>query len=457
MLLRSGGSLSGGATGGVPELPKSIRAFDGYCTEFLDPFVAACAKLEGDAAIVGGLVKAAWGELRKFLIMATVCKEPEPAKINETLKGLMEPIKAIQKAVNRNAWEKHTKTVSEGVGILNWVVIKPAPRDYMESFIGGSDYWANGIRKEYKATNPDHIAFCDTFKKLLLELMPYVKEYHTTGTTWNKNGIPVSEYNPDAAPAAGAGGAGGGAAAAAAVTAAPKTAASVSAAAAAAANPPKVNLFAALNKGGDITSGLKTVTKDMQTWRADYKPDESKPAPVAKKAVAPRAVETVKGPPKKDFDAAAAKWTVECQSASDGVVEITIGDKKEMVYIYGCIGATIKINGKCKSIAVDGCKKTSVTFGEIMASCEIVNCSRMKIYCLEKASAIAIDKTDGIEIYLPKDSLSLTEILASKSSEMNVSFPDESGELVERPIPEQYVHRIRGGKVTADVSDLYSH
>jgi hypothetical protein len=40
-----------------------------------------------------------------------------------------------------------------------------------EAYIGGSDYWANNIRREFKATNPDQIAFCDNFKNLIKELM----------------------------------------------------------------------------------------------------------------------------------------------------------------------------------------------------------------------------------------------------------------------------------------------
>jgi hypothetical protein len=69
---------------------------------------------------------------------------------------------------------------------------------------------------------------------------------------------------------------------------------------------------------------------------------------------------------------------------------------------------------------------------------------------------VAIDKTDGIIVNLPLTSLDTT-IVASKSSEMNVQWPGADGELIERPIPEQYVHKISGNSVTADVSDLYSH
>ena len=50
-----------------------------------------------------------------------------------------------------------------------------------------------------------------------------------------------------------------------------------------------------------------------------------------------------------------------------------------------------------------------------------------------------------------------TEIVASKSSEMNLSWPDKNGDMMERPIPEQYKHHIKGLTVTAEVSDLYTH
>ena len=40
---------------------------------------------------------------------------------------------------------------------------------------------------------------------------------------------------------------------------------------------------------------------------------------------------------------------------------------------------------------------------------------------------------------------------------MNVSFPGATDEEdnIERPIPEQYVHKIVDGKLTAEVSELY--
>ncbi|CAF4794217.1 unnamed protein product [Pieris macdunnoughi] len=56
---------------------------------------------------------------------------------------------------------------------------------------------------------------------------------------------------------------------------------------------------------------------------------------------------------------------------------------------------------------------------------------------LGKVPTISIDKTDGCQIYLSKDSLDV-EIVSSKSSEMNVLVPQANGDFTEHPIPEQY-------------------
>lgn len=165
--------------------------------------------------------------------------------------------------------------------------------------------------------------------------------------------------------------------------------------------------------------------------------------------------ETPKGEAKLEYQAAGAKWMVEYQGLANGPVTVQIGDMKETVYIYGCIDAHITVAGKCKSIILDGCKKTQLYLDTAFASMEVVNCQRIQVHVRERVPSVAIDKTDGIAVYLAATSMD-TEITASKSSEMNVNFPGPDGEMIERPIPEQYIHRINGTSVTADVTDLYT-
>lgn len=116
----NGNSEASDASGAV--LPKSIIGFDEYCATNLDPFVAVCTKLGGGALEAGNIIKDAWYEMRKILIMATACKEPPQAKISTLLASLSEKVKASSAAVKRNEWEKHCKTCSEGIGCLSWYI-----------------------------------------------------------------------------------------------------------------------------------------------------------------------------------------------------------------------------------------------------------------------------------------------------------------------------------------------
>jgi hypothetical protein len=118
-----GGASSSNSSGGGnndAEAPKSVRAYDEFVSSFVDPFVTAADKLGGDAGSSAHLVKEGFEELRKVLMMAHTCKEPSQAQLPTVLTGISTKAKAANAAVKRNEWEKHCKTVSEGIGCLNW-------------------------------------------------------------------------------------------------------------------------------------------------------------------------------------------------------------------------------------------------------------------------------------------------------------------------------------------------
>ena len=74
-------------------------------------------------------------------------------------------------------------------------------------------------------------------------------------------------------------------------------------------------------------------------------------------------------------------------------------------------------------------------------------------------TSAAIDKTDGCLVYLSKEAMG-AQFVTSKSSEMNVAYPGPNDEMLETPIPEQFVHNVilNGDKprMSAEISDLYS-
>ena len=70
---------------------------------------------------------------------------------------------------------------------------------------------------------------------------------------------------------------------------------------------------------------------------------------------------------------------------------------------------------------------------------------------LGKVPTISVDKTDGCQMFLNKESVE-AEIVTAKSSEMNVMIP--SGEdFVEMPIPEQFKTLIQGGKLVTSATE----
>lgn len=70
-------------------------------------------------------------------------------------------------------------------------------------------------------------------------------------------------------------------------------------------------------------------------------------------------------------------------------------------------------------------------FDECVAVMECINCQSVQVQVTQKVPTVSIDKCDGVQVYLSKDSLA-TEIVTAKSSEMNISVPQEDGDFVRR-------------------------
>ena len=49
--------------------------------------------------------------------------------------------------------------------------------------------------------------------------------------------------------------------------------------------------------------------------------------------------------------------------------------------MYNCVDCVIQIKGKANNITLDKCKKTGVVFGDVLATCELINCVSMQVQC----------------------------------------------------------------------------
>lgn len=126
-------------------------------------------------------------------------------------------------------------------------------------------------------------------------------------------------------------------------------------------------------------------------------------------------------------------------------------ETNQSVYVYKCEGSTLKVEGKVNNIVVDGCKKMAIVFDDCVGSCEFINCQSVQMQVLGKVPTISIDKTDGCQMYLSKNSLD-TAIITAKSSEMNVMIPT-GDEFVEQPVPEQFKTVVNGKKLATSCTE----
>lgn len=209
-------------------------------------------------------------------------------------------------------------------------------------------------------------------------------------------------------------------------------------------------LFGSIGAFG--TEKLNHVSKEMR------KKDKTA-VPAAKQPAGPPAPKVPAGKGPKGEPTCALRgqtWNVENQDGNKGLKldDVTISN---MVYIVNCINSTIIISKKVKNITLDNCWKVNIVSGDVLSAVECVNSDRCQFQTTGQVNTIAIDKCTGITLHLSKESLE-AKITTSKSSEMNVNIPnpDDPDDMIEMPIPEQFVTSIQGKALKTEVSDLYT-
>ncbi len=228
-----------------------MEAFQQLVDEHLGKFVELSNKIGGDVAAIAPLLLECVAQSKALI--AEAARSKKPADIQPIIKPLSDAIAAVTafQGKSRDAKVKNNVYgIGEGVGIFSWVVVEPAPAPFASEMVGAAKFYTNKILQEFKGKDETQVAWTHAWVGFADALVPYIKKYHTTGLAWNPRGEAAKVPAAAAAPAGAA--------------AAPKPAAAPKAAPAPAAAPVKgAALFSELNKGGDITSGLKKITRDQ--------------------------------------------------------------------------------------------------------------------------------------------------------------------------------------------------
>ncbi|XP_077404114.1 adenylyl cyclase-associated protein 1 isoform X2 [Vanacampus margaritifer] len=451
-----GGSNEESAGGAVS---ATVEAFDEIIRGPLNQYYSQSKQIGGDVLKHAEMIKRAFANQRQVIVTASASQKPSDAVLSNLMRPISLDVEQVQglREMNRTSPHfNHLSAVSESVPALGWIAMSPKPGPYVKEMQDAATFYTNRVLKEYRDKDKMHIDWVRSYLAIWTELQNYIKQHHTTGLSWSTTG-PVASAGAPAAPASKPGGS------------APPPPPPPGP------PPPPMDLggssghgdsdaiernalFDSINKGSDITKGLRHVQDDEKTHknpglraqnpsvRTGPKPFTS-PSPRATTSAAPaRSTQ----PPVFELDG--KKWKVENQEGAHGLV-ISDTELKQVVYAYKCNGSTLQVKGKLNSITIDNCKKMGLVFDDVVGMVDIINSRDVKVQVLGRVPIISINKTDGCHVYLSQNSLGC-EIVSAKSSEMNVLVPGRDGEFSEFPVPEQFKTIWDGTKLVTTVTDI---
>ncbi|KAK8739450.1 hypothetical protein OTU49_017418 [Cherax quadricarinatus] len=425
-----------------------VLAYDDLLSGPFKTFFDCSMKIGGDVAAIAKMVQSTFINQRAFLVMASKSQRPLDTELPQVLeptgKKIQEVI-AFRESKRQSPFFNHLSAISESIPGLSWVAVAPAPAPFVKEMGDSAVFYTNRVLKEYREKDKIHVEWVQNWNNVFKELQEYVKRYHTTGLSWNTRGGNAMA-NLKAAPANCG-------------VPPPPPAGSIPP------PPPMVKLepkavavddgrsalFESINKGTDITSGLKKVTDDMKTHKNPSLREG--PKPFVKQSSPPNRASPARDGPtgRPKFALEGKKWFIEYQNDKPDLI-VKDARMDQSVYIFRCQNTVVQVKGKVNSVILDSCKKSSVVFDNLVSSAEVVNCQSCQVQVMGVMPTISIEKTDGCQVYLSKGSLS-TEIVTAKSTEMNVLIPKDDGEFVECPIPEQFKTVINGLSLTTTCSE----
>ncbi|KAG7665785.1 SRV2 [[Candida] subhashii] len=453
----------------VEEKAKSVVVFEQLVNDHIIPFVTSSKSVDEPVGQAAQLLADAFVAQGKFLEIVSKSKKPEMSDPNfiNLLSPMNEKISKIIeiKDVNRRStFFNHLNTISEGAPVLGWIVSE-TPISLIPEFKDSAKFWSDRVLKEYREKDKAHVDWVNQFMNIFDELKTYVKEYHATGPSWNSKGKPLAEAIKQAE-----------------AQAAPVAASSSGApppppppppppanlfdddksAGGAAAPAGGINaVFAELNQGSAITSGLKKVDKSEMTHK---NPELRKHAPVVpKKPTKPstlsstpppsaQATATKKKPATKDL-VDGTKWVIQNYTKSDISEPIVIEvEMHQSVFIGNCSDITIQLKGKANAVSISETKGCGIVIDSLISGVDIIKSTKYGLQVMGLVPMISIDKSDEGALYLSKDSVDADiQVFTSSTTALNINVPEQDGDYQELAVPEQFVHRIKGGKLSSEI------
>lgn len=256
--------------------------------------------------------------------------------------------------------------MAEGISAIGWVTVAPTPAPYVKEMCDSAQFYTNKVLMAFKdnATMLHHIEWAKGFIVFLSELQKYVRQHHTTGLVWGKvsAGGPGGPAPPPPPPP-------------------PMAAMGEKSAADKAMEDARAALFASINKGEDITKGLRKVNPEEMTHKNPALRASNIVPETAMKNLSlnenNKTVPTAASKGNEKLCLEGKKWLVE---NFKGKHDLMVNDTymQQSVNIYQCEDCVLTVKGKVNSITIDKCKKFGIVFDGIVSVVELINSKQIK-------------------------------------------------------------------------------
>lgn len=175
----------------LDDVPASLADFDQLVSDTVSPFVQICKKIGGDVSKLGEFEEEGFKKLRWFILASAKCKKPTDEVLGSKFADIADVIKAAMSTPdNRNKVFSHQQSFSEHIQCLQWILVSPAPKPFVQGTLESADFYLNKVLTGFKEdpNKADHRAFVKGIKDITAQLGDYIKKYHATGLSWNSNG-----------------------------------------------------------------------------------------------------------------------------------------------------------------------------------------------------------------------------------------------------------------------------
>lgn len=455
----------------APTAPESasVRDFKHFVAESVAPFVAASQNIDPVVGECASALQAAFDAQAAFLELVARTKKPAASdpqflQLLAPINSQIEKIVAAKDANRRSSYFNHLNTISEGAPVLGWIV-SDTPVSYIPEFKDSAQFWSNRVMKEYKDKDAAHVEWVKQFLAIFDALRSYVKEHHATGPSWNANGKPLAESVAEAKSSSSS--------ASVSTSGSSATSASASSSSSTAGGPPPppppppaalfeeasqpsgMNaVFADLNRGSNVTSGLKKVEKSQMTHK---NPELRAHGAGPKKPTPPKKPQTLstnvpkKKPARKEL-VDGIKWMIENYTEADTDGPIVIDTEMlQSVFIGKTSGITVQIVGKGNAVSISETKNTAVVVDSLVSGIDVIKSQKFGIQVTGVVPLVTVDKSDEGSVYLSQQSVDAdTHVVTSNTTALNVYVPRDD-DFVELAVPEQLLHSIKNGKLVSEV------